>query len=68
MNGGEVTLARYYAKRAVKAQWRAAGLKPEYIEASELHRAANTYLDQHPAELIAKACAALERFAQKPKR
>ena len=40
-NAHAITLARYYAKRDVKAQWRAQGLKPQYIEHSELMRAAN---------------------------
>ena len=54
MTGATMTLARYYAKQAVKEQLRAAGLKLHDFEASELARAANAYLDDHP-ELIAFA-------------
>jgi hypothetical protein len=66
MTGSQMTLARYYAKQAVKAQWRSRGLKPEHA-GNELAQATNAYLDQHLAELIAKACAALEIFAQRAK-
>jgi hypothetical protein len=52
---GAMTLARYYAKQAVKAQWQAQGLKLQNIEASEISQAANAYLDQHLAELVAFA-------------
>jgi hypothetical protein len=54
VTGSEMTLARYYAKQAVKAQWRAAGLKLQDFKTSELAQAANDYLDNHP-ELIAFA-------------
>jgi hypothetical protein len=36
-----ITLARYYAKRAVKAAW--------VIDASDLTKAATTYLSEHRA-------------------
>jgi hypothetical protein len=52
MTGSEMTLARYFARQAVKAQWRAAGLRPQDIETSKLAQAADGYLDNHP-ELIA---------------
>ena len=54
MKGSEITLARYYAKKAVKEQWRAQGLKLQDFQASELAREANAYLANHP-ELIAFA-------------
>ena len=63
MNASEMTLALYYAKKAVKEQWRAQGLKPPHIKASELSREADAYLDQHLAELIERACATLESTA-----
>lgn len=47
-------LARYYAKQAVKAEWRAQGLKPQYIEPCDLAKAARAYLSEHP-ELIERA-------------
>jgi hypothetical protein len=47
----EMTLARYYAKQAVIAQWKAEGKRLRDIEVSELHREARAYLASHP-ELI----------------
>jgi hypothetical protein len=67
MKGSEMTLARYYARKAVKVQWQAQGLKLQNIESSKLSQAANAYLSQHREELIARACASLERFAQRAK-
>jgi hypothetical protein len=49
-----LTLARWLASKAVKARWAAFGLKVHHIEASELARAARTYLSEHP-ELIEQA-------------
>jgi hypothetical protein len=54
MNAHIITLARYYAKREVKAQLQAQGLKLQAIEASELAKAARAYLGEHP-ELIDQA-------------
>jgi len=47
-----VTLARYFAKRAVKDDMRKAGLKPRYMTAKELSLAAGQYLHEHLDELI----------------
>ena len=66
--GQTMTLARYYAKQAVKAEWQRRGLKPHHIVASQLSLAADAYLDQHREELVERACAALTTFAQKRKR
>ena len=66
--GQTMTLARYYAKQAVKAEWQRRGLKPHHIVASQLSLAADTYLDQHREELVQRARAALTTFAQKRKR
>ena len=33
MTGSEMTLARYYAKQAVKAQWQRQGMRLIYVEA-----------------------------------
>jgi hypothetical protein len=67
MTAGEMTLARYYAKQAVKAQWRAAGLKLQDFKASELNRATEAYLSEHRGELITKAGALLTTLAQRAK-
>jgi hypothetical protein len=64
MTGSEMTLARYYARQAVKAEWRRLGVKPHHIVASELNRQADVYLDQHP-ELIALATARYQDFVKR---
>jgi hypothetical protein len=48
-----MTLAEYYAKQAVIAQWRDEGKR--YVEVSELHHEARRYLRMHRSELWAKA-------------
>jgi site-specific recombinase XerD len=58
-----VTLARYYAKRDVKAQMRAQGLKPQYIEYREIVSAASAYLDAHP-ELLEQAAKTVRNLPQ----
>jgi hypothetical protein len=60
MKGSEMTLAHWLARKAIKAQWRAQGLRP--YEASELAKAARAYLDDHP-ELVEQAKATLARCA-----
>jgi hypothetical protein len=66
--GQTMTLARYYAKQAVKAEWQRRGLKPHHIVASQLSLAADVYLAQHREELVERACATLSNFAPKPRR
>jgi hypothetical protein len=44
MTGAEMTLARYYAKRAVKRELQAQGIKLAQVEACEITRAANERL------------------------
>lgn len=58
-----MTLARYYAKQAVKAQWLGQGIKLVHVEANELSRAANVYLSNHP-ELIAFATERYRSFVE----
>jgi hypothetical protein len=54
MNGAIMTLARYSARQAVKRELYAQGIKLAHVEASEITRAANRYVDEHP-EIIAFA-------------
>ena len=61
---GEITLARFYAKKAVKEQLRSQGLKLQNIQASEITEAANAYLDEHRAELMAFASAQYQSFVK----
>ena len=49
-----MTLARQAARKAVKRQFQAQGLKVSHIAAREITAAANDYLRDHP-ELIADA-------------
>ena len=48
MNGAVMTLARWHARKAIKRQLYAQGFKLSHIEASEITRAANQYIDDHP--------------------
>jgi hypothetical protein len=59
-----MSLARYYAKQAVKSQWQAQGKRWHYVEASELVREAGVYLALHP-ELIAFAAARYQDFVKR---
>jgi len=61
-------LARYFAKQAVKEQWKRQGLRPHHIVASQLNQEAQVYFDQHREKLVERACAALRIFDQKRKR
>jgi hypothetical protein len=54
MTGAEFTIARYYARQAVKRELLAQGLKLSHVEAGEITVAANQYIDDHP-EIIAFA-------------
>ncbi len=54
-------IARQAARKAVKRQFQAQGLKVSHIAAREITAAANDYLRDHP-ELIAKAGVIVERW------
>ena len=64
MTPDEMTLARYYAKQAIKAQWRRQGIKLHHVEASELAQAADAYVSQHREELIAFASERYRSFVE----
>jgi hypothetical protein len=64
----EMTMARWLAKRAVRAQWAKAGIKVHYVEASELRKAADAYLSEHRSELIGEAKAWLCKIAERNSR
>ena len=63
MTGAEWTLARYYAKQAVKRELQAQGIKLAHVEACVIVRAANQYIDDHP-ELIAFATERYRYFVE----
>jgi hypothetical protein len=48
-------LARWLARKAVKAEWKAQGRKVQYIDASEITEASNVYLVLHRNELMKEA-------------
>jgi hypothetical protein len=64
MTGSEMTLARYYAKQAVKAEWKRQGLRPHHIVASQLNQEADAYLAAHP-ELLDLATARYQDFVKR---
>jgi len=54
MNGAVNTLARYYARQAVKRELYEQGIKLADVESREISQAANDYIDSRP-EIIAFA-------------
>ena len=54
MNGAVMTLARYQARRTIKRELLAQGLKLSHIEPRDITIAANQYIEDHP-EIIALA-------------
>jgi hypothetical protein len=50
-----ITLARWLARKAVKAQWRLQGRQVKYIPIQEITEASNQYLVLHRNELIREA-------------
>ena len=54
MDGAVWTIARYNARQAVKRELLGQGLKLSHIEASDITRMANQYIEDHP-EVIALA-------------
>lgn len=59
-----MTLARYYARQAVKRELQGQGIKLWHVEASEISRAAIDYLTNHP-ELIAFASERYRDFVKR---
>jgi hypothetical protein len=51
MNGAEMTLARYYAREAIKRELYGQGLKLSHIEACEITRRANAYIEERDHRL-----------------
>jgi len=50
-----VTIARWLAHKAVKAELKAQGRNPDHIEICEIATAANAYLKEHKDRLIEEA-------------
>src|SRR6266540_7334315 len=49
------TLVRWLARKAVKAEWKAMGRRPEHAEVSEIAAATNVYFIQHRKKLLKEA-------------
>ena len=64
MTGAEWTLARYYAREAIKRELYGQGIKLCHVEASEITRAANQYIEEHP-EIIAFATERYQDFVKR---
>jgi hypothetical protein len=63
MTGAEMTLARYYAREAVKRELQGQGIKLSHVEVCEITRAANQYIVEHP-EIIAFASERYRDFVE----
>ena len=50
-----ITLARWLARKAIKAQWQKAGVKVPYVDGREINIAAWEYLQEHLEELVGQA-------------
>jgi hypothetical protein len=59
-----MTLARWYARQAVKRELYAQGIKLAHIESCEITRNANRYIDDHP-EIIALATERYQDFVKR---
>jgi hypothetical protein len=59
-----MTLARWYARQAVKRELYAQGIKLAHIECCEITRTANQYVDDHP-EIIALATERYQDFVKR---
>jgi hypothetical protein len=53
MYGAVMTLARYQARKEIKRQLYAKGIKLGHVESREITIAANKYIDEHPERLVA---------------
>jgi hypothetical protein len=64
MMGAVMTLARWNAKQVIKRQLYAQGIKLASVEACEITRAANRYIEDHP-EMIAFATEQYHDFVKR---
>jgi uncharacterized protein YqjF (DUF2071 family) len=62
-----MTLARWLARKAAKAEWHKQGLRWRYLDAKDLAQAADAYLSEHRDELIDRARAQISSDAQRQK-
>jgi hypothetical protein len=50
----QITMARYLARQAIKAQLQSKGLRVFDVGSADISRAANEYMREHLAELMAE--------------
>jgi DUF971 family protein len=58
-----MTLARFLARKAIKAKWQRAGVKVAYVDGKDLNIAAWAYLHEHLEALIGEAKATLAEWS-----
>jgi hypothetical protein len=63
VTGAVFTIARYYAREAIKRELRSQGVKLVHVEACEITRKANQYIDDHP-EIMAFAAERYRSFVE----
>jgi hypothetical protein len=64
MYAAVMTLARYEARQIIKKQLYARGIKLQCVEAAEITKAADQYIDDHP-EFLALAAAQYRSFVER---
>ena len=64
MNGAVMTLARYEARQIIKRELYGQGIKLASVEASDITRKANQYVDDHP-EIITLATERYHDFVKR---
>jgi hypothetical protein len=63
VTGAVFTIARYYARQAIKRELYGQGIKLSHVEGCEITRAANQYIEDHP-EIIAFATERYRSFVE----
>jgi DUF971 family protein len=58
-----MTLARFLARKAIKAEWQRAGVKVAYVDGKDLNIAAWAYLHEHLEALIGEAKGTLAEWS-----
>jgi hypothetical protein len=63
-NPGLMIALRFYARKALKAQWQAQGIRVSYVLPRLTNQAAEQYLTEHWRELLPQALRLVERVEQ----
>jgi hypothetical protein len=62
---GLMTALRFYARKEIKEQWRAAGIRVEHHLPREVNQAAEQYLSEHWRDLLPQAQQLVDRVSSK---